>query len=96
MEKVRPWCGQPSDRGRLKIRSDQAPTVRCIRVCVMAKCIKRLWMFSVKELHKLLDTVLFLCCVVSSRVLGCAGSCVVFSFFLLLSFSCVLLSSSSK
>ena len=22
MEKVRPWCGQPSDRGRLKIRSD--------------------------------------------------------------------------
>ena len=23
MEKVRPWCGQPSDRGRLKIRSDQ-------------------------------------------------------------------------
>ena len=50
-------------------------------VCVMAKCIKRLWMFSVKELHKLLDTVLFLCCVVSSRVLGCAGSCVVFSFF---------------
>jgi len=23
MEKVHPWCGQPSDRGRLKIRSDQ-------------------------------------------------------------------------
>jgi len=23
MEKVRPWCDQPSDRGRLKIRSDQ-------------------------------------------------------------------------
>ena len=23
MEKVRPWCGQPSDRARLKIRSDQ-------------------------------------------------------------------------
>ena len=22
MEKVRPWCGQPSDRGRLKIRSE--------------------------------------------------------------------------
>jgi len=21
MEKVRPWCGQPSDRGRLKVRS---------------------------------------------------------------------------
>ena len=24
MEKVRPWCGQPSDRGRLKIRSDRS------------------------------------------------------------------------
>jgi len=23
MEKVRPWCGQPSDRGRLKNRTDQ-------------------------------------------------------------------------
>jgi len=23
MEKVRPWCGQPSDRGRLKNRIDQ-------------------------------------------------------------------------
>ena len=23
MEKVRSWCGQPSDQGRLKIRSDQ-------------------------------------------------------------------------
>jgi len=22
MEKVRPWCGQPSDRGRLKNRTD--------------------------------------------------------------------------
>jgi len=24
MEKVRPWCGQPSDRGRLKNRTEQA------------------------------------------------------------------------
>jgi len=24
MEKVRPWCGQPSDRGRLTIRSDSS------------------------------------------------------------------------
>ena len=23
MEKVRPWCGQPSDRGRLKNRTEQ-------------------------------------------------------------------------
>ena len=23
MEKVRPWCGQPSDRGRLKYRTEQ-------------------------------------------------------------------------
>jgi len=24
MEKVRPWCGQPSDQGRLKNRTDYA------------------------------------------------------------------------
>ena len=30
MEKVRPWCGQPSDRGRLKIRS--AALLRVARV----------------------------------------------------------------
>jgi len=24
MEKVRPWCGQPSDRGRLKNRTDKS------------------------------------------------------------------------
>jgi len=24
MEKVRPWCGQPSDRGRLKNRTEQS------------------------------------------------------------------------
>jgi len=24
MEKVRPWCGQPSDRGRLRNRPEQA------------------------------------------------------------------------
>jgi len=23
MEKVRPWCGQPSDRGRLRNRTEQ-------------------------------------------------------------------------
>ena len=27
MEKVRPWCGQPSDRGRLKNRTEQNRTV---------------------------------------------------------------------
>ena len=27
MVKVRPWCGQPSDRGRLKIRSDLSITL---------------------------------------------------------------------
>ena len=26
MEKVRPWCGQPSDRGRLKNRTEQYRT----------------------------------------------------------------------
>jgi len=24
MEKVRPWCGQPSDRGRLRNRTEQS------------------------------------------------------------------------
>ena len=38
MEKVRPWCGQPSDRGRLKNRTeqnrteDQHATLLCIYV----------------------------------------------------------------
>jgi len=27
MEKVRPWCGQPSDRGRLKNRNRNCATV---------------------------------------------------------------------
>ena len=27
MEKVRPWCGQPSDRGRLKNRTEQKLTI---------------------------------------------------------------------
>ena len=31
MEKVRPWCGQPSDRGRLKNRTE---------LCVQAEQIK--------------------------------------------------------
>jgi len=26
MKKVRPWCGQPSDRGRLRNRTEQQPT----------------------------------------------------------------------
>jgi len=28
MEKVRPWCGQPSDRGRLKNTTERMPTDR--------------------------------------------------------------------
>jgi len=30
MEKVRPWCGQPSDRGRLRNRTEQSATWRII------------------------------------------------------------------
>ena len=33
MEKVRPWCGQPSDRGRLKNRTEHGLSV-CPSVCV--------------------------------------------------------------
>jgi len=29
MEKVRPWCGQPSDRGRLKSRTEQRRRFSC-------------------------------------------------------------------
>ena len=29
MEKVRPWCGQPSDRGRLKNRTEETKKVEC-------------------------------------------------------------------
>jgi len=28
MEKVRPWCGQPSDRGRLKNRTEHSSVLR--------------------------------------------------------------------
>jgi len=30
MEKGRPWCGQPSDRGRLKNRTEHATRMLCI------------------------------------------------------------------
>jgi len=30
MEKVRPWCGQPSDRGRLRNRNRNSETALCI------------------------------------------------------------------
>ena len=30
MEKVRPWCGQPSDRGRLQIKTEQLTPQRVI------------------------------------------------------------------
>jgi len=31
MEKVRPWCGQPSDRGRLKNRTEPGGRSQCFR-----------------------------------------------------------------
>ena len=31
MEKVRPWCGQPSDRGRLRNRTEQATSHQRIK-----------------------------------------------------------------
>ena len=36
MEKVRPWCVQPSDRGRLNIRSESTGVLLCVSVCVMS------------------------------------------------------------
>ena len=32
MDKVRPWCGQPSDQGRLKNRTEQTQSVRLSRL----------------------------------------------------------------
>ena len=34
MEKVRPWCGQPSDRGRLKNRTELAKNTSLVAVVV--------------------------------------------------------------
>jgi len=36
MEKVRPWCGQPSDRGRLKNRTKQYDTINRERISTSA------------------------------------------------------------
>jgi len=39
MEKVRPWCGQPSDRGRLRNRTEQSGEIvrtNMKRVCGFA------------------------------------------------------------
>jgi len=33
MEKVRPWCGQPSDRGRLKNRTAGSQTGLSVDIC---------------------------------------------------------------
>jgi len=42
MEKVRPWCGQPSDRGRLRNRNryrltwvvpERGPLIMCVSLC---------------------------------------------------------------
>ena len=45
MEKVRAWCGQPSDEGRLKIRSDQ---IRSVVICVQqgADCLHMVQLMS--------------------------------------------------
>jgi len=39
MEKVRPWCGRRSDRGRLKNRTEQSVAdAVCVCVCVVPSC----------------------------------------------------------
>ena len=35
MEKVRPWCGQPSDRGRLKNRTEYVTIIIVVVVVVV-------------------------------------------------------------
>jgi len=34
MEKVRSWCGQPSDRGRLKNRTESYCIIAAIRIAI--------------------------------------------------------------
>jgi len=50
MEKVRPWCGQPSDQGRLRNRTDQTvvclscPVLSCLSVCNIGVLWPKGWM----------------------------------------------------
>ena len=67
MEKVRPWCGQPSDRVRLKIRSDQIRSdTRIVELhvqsspillCVLPVAMARFFSGGVAS-HKLFDDVI--------------------------------------
>jgi len=54
MEKVSPWCGQPSDRGRLKIRSDFAicffPQFRLLFSCPV--CPLKFSPFSLVQIYR--------------------------------------------
>ena len=38
MEKVRPWCGQPSDQGRLKNRTVQ---ICELHECLLVVCLEK-------------------------------------------------------
>ena len=51
MEKVRPWCGQPSDRGRLKNRTEVrgwAQGTMC-EAWIGAVCLRRRGVTGVEE-----------------------------------------------
>ena len=60
MEKVRPWCGQPSDRGRLKNRTDGGAfqtfiTLSTKNFCLMLELCARLKQF--RRLYLRYDTI---------------------------------------
>jgi len=42
LEKVRPWCGQPSDRGRLKNRTEQSDLLVAEHVVAKLRCPQEL------------------------------------------------------
>jgi len=47
MEKVRPWCGQPSDRGRLKNRTEQASVLlECVQKVITNAWMRHMLMFA--------------------------------------------------
>jgi len=43
MEKVRPWCGQPSDRRRLKNRTEHVTMLSVKALCLSVVCLPRLF-----------------------------------------------------
>jgi len=62
MEKVRPWCGQPSDRGRLKNRTERL--VNCHAVLNVKSLI---FLFNLTFTQSILNASLTVCSKTSTQ-----------------------------